>query len=293
MLCQRLSRVSRRAANGILIPTPLASAPPPFAIPDKGRGLAVPGTGRLLEPCADLAGSAWVVSIDGAAFENALDGFSHVQPTAAQRRVEGHDAVFAQPDHHVGAFVTHEVVPDQQHAKWRQGIRQGEAFRQPHLPGPPCRACCFFIDRAGGGGQRGQDRLQFFLEPAMKNGIGASDSRSDAHLTARRVEQRQDFARPAPNVFVRLRGGLAFWRPPMPGMRQRLEGTGLVLTPDLQAQGRTEGIRPLDQPLFTSASGSFTMAMPLLRLRATTPVSHQVLFFCQARPEAWSARPIV
>ena len=90
-----------------------------------------------------------------------------------------------------------------------------------------------------------------------------------------------------------LRGGLALWPPAMPWMRHRLERTGLVLTPDLQAQGGAKSICLLYQPLFTAASGSVTMAVPCLRLRATTPVSHQVRFFCQARPEAWSARPIV
>ena len=159
----------------MLIAIPFTPAPPPFAIPDKGRGVPVPGTGRLLEPGADLTGRAWVVSIEGAAFEDALDGFSHVQPTAAGRGVEGHDAVLAQPDHHAGAFVTREIVPDQQHAKRRQGVRQGEAFRQSRLPDPPRGACRFFIDWIDGGGWRGHDRRQFLPEPAMKDGIGASN----------------------------------------------------------------------------------------------------------------------
>ena len=122
----------------MLIAIPFTPAPPPFAIPDKRRGLAVPGLSRLLEPGADLSGSARMLSIKGAAFEDALNGFSHVQPAAAERCVEGHDAVLAQPDHHLRAFVTGEIVPHQQRAKRRQEIRQGEAFRQSLLPDPPC-----------------------------------------------------------------------------------------------------------------------------------------------------------
>ena len=90
---------------------------------------------------------------------------------------------------------------------------------------------------------------------------------------------------------MRLCGGLSFWPPTMPRLWHGLERPGLILTPDIQTQGRAESICPFDQPLFTPASGSVTIAVPCLRLRATTPVSHQVRLFCQVRPEAWSARP--
>ena len=120
----------------------------------------------------------------------------------------------------------------------------------------------------------------------MQNRIGATGGGPDAYPPGRGMEQGQDLARAAPDVFMRSRGGLTSWPPSMARMRHRLERTGLVLAPDLQAQGRAEGIRPLDQPLFTSVSGSVTIAVPCLRLRATTPVSHQVRFFCQVRPEA-------
>ena len=77
----------------MVIAAPPSPALSSFAIPDKRRGLAVPGLGRLLEPGADLSGTAWMLSIKGAAFEDALNGLSHVQPAAAERCVEGHDAV--------------------------------------------------------------------------------------------------------------------------------------------------------------------------------------------------------
>lgn len=107
------------------------------------------------------------------------------------------------------------------------------------------------------------------------------------------MEQRQDLARATPDVFMRSRNGPAFRRPALSRMRHRLERTRLVLAPDLQAQGGAESVGLFDQPLFTAASGSVTIAVPCLRLRATTPVSHQVRFFCQLRPDAWRVRPIV
>ena len=107
----------------MLIPASLTPALPPFAIPDKRRGMPVPGLGRLFEPGADLRGSAWVLSIECTPFKDTLDGLGHVQPTATERRVEWHDPMLAQPDYHLGALVAGEIVPHQQHAKRWQGIR--------------------------------------------------------------------------------------------------------------------------------------------------------------------------
>jgi hypothetical protein len=58
--------MSRRTANGIWIPVSLTPALPALAIPDKRRGFAVPGLGYLLEPCADLSGSSWLLSFERA-----------------------------------------------------------------------------------------------------------------------------------------------------------------------------------------------------------------------------------
>src|ERR1700760_1463541 len=108
------------------------------------------------------------------------------------------------------------------------------------------------------------------------------------------MEQGQDLGRAAADVFVRLRGGLAGWSPTAARMRPSLERTGLVRAPHRQAKASALRASPLDQPLFTAASGSVTLTWPpCLRLRTTTPVSHQVRLFCQPKPAACRMRPIV
>src|ERR1700756_5224065 len=93
-----------RAADSIGVTGPPAPSLTALAVPDKGCGLAVPGLGGLLEPSADLGGRLGMLTRQGPALEDALDGLGHVQPTAAKRRIEQHDAVLAQPQHHVCAL---------------------------------------------------------------------------------------------------------------------------------------------------------------------------------------------
>src|SRR5215210_5562811 len=90
-------------------------APPllALAVPGEGRGLLVPGARCLREPGADRGGAVRMLTVAGATLEDALDGRGHVQPAAAERRVERHDAVSTQPGHHLGGLVTGEMVPHQ------------------------------------------------------------------------------------------------------------------------------------------------------------------------------------
>src|SRR3982750_1311939 len=101
--------MSARAAEGVCIAALLSPPLVTLAIPQEGRGLPVPGLRRLLEPGADLRRALRVLAVERAPLEDALDGLGHVQPAAAERRVERHDAVPAQPDHHLGALVAGEV----------------------------------------------------------------------------------------------------------------------------------------------------------------------------------------
>src|SRR5881275_1472137 len=111
---ERLRRTRCRAADSIGVTALLAPSLAALAVPDKRCGLAVPGLGSLLEPGADLSGRLRMLAPQGPALEDALDGLGHVQPTAAERRIERHDAVLAQPQHHVCAFMTGQIVPHQQ-----------------------------------------------------------------------------------------------------------------------------------------------------------------------------------
>src|SRR5436190_2768411 len=89
------------------------------------------------------------------------------------------------------------------------------------------------------------------------------------------MEQGQDLGRAAADVFVRLGGRVLARLPGYAGMRHGLKRPRLVLAPDREPQLGATHVGSLDQPLFTAASGSLTRTTPCLRVRITTPVSHQ------------------
>ena len=143
-----------------------------------------------------------------------------------------------------------EVVPDEEHAQRWQRVGQGEAFRQAVLPSLPRAAGHRRISQRGGRRQRRQDHLQPLLEPAMQDRVGAAADRLEVHLAAGGMEQGQDLAGAAPDILVRPGRGAASRPPAAARLRHGLEGTGLVLAPDRQAEGGAERVGPLDQPLF-------------------------------------------
>src|SRR3954467_3139665 len=104
------------------------------------------------------------------------------------------------------------------------------------------------------------------------------------------MEQGQDLSRAAPDVFVRLLGRVFARLPRHAGMRHGLKRPRLVLTPDREPKLRAQRVGLLDQLFLAIASGSLTRTTPCLRLRLTTPVSHQVRLVCPLRPAAWSGR---
>jgi len=286
--------MSTRTAESVSIAGPLSPSLPALAVPGERRGLPVPGLRSLLEPGADLGRVLRMLTVERAALEDALDGLGHVQPAAAKRGVERHDAVLAEPDHHLGTLVAGEVVPHEQHAQGWQVSGQGEAFRQAGLPGVPRGTGRGRIGQRSRSWLRRQDHLQLRPEPAMQHRVGAAADRLEVHLARRRMEQGQDLAGAAPDILVRLGCGVALRPPAAARLRHRLERASLVLAPDRQAERGAERVGPLDQPLFAAASGSVTVTRPAcLRLRTTTPVSHQLRLFCQLYPAACRARPIV
>ena len=114
------------------------------------------------------------------------------------------------------------------------------------------------------------------------------------HLSGGGMEQGQDLGRAAADIFVRLRGGLAVRPPTAARMRHGLERTGLVLAPDRQAKARRLACRPArSAPFYRRIRIGDADQAPCLRLRITTPVSHQVRLFCQPKPAACKVRPIV
>src|SRR3954454_21066940 len=107
------------------------------------------------------------------------------------------------------------------------------------------------------------------------------------------MEQGEDLGGAAADVFVRLRRRSPSRLPRHTRMRHRLERAGLVLAPDREPKLRSQRGGLLNQLFLAIASGSLTRTTPCLRVRITTPVSHQVRLFCQLRPPACKVRQIV
>src|SRR3954468_18335270 len=97
-----------RLANGLSPPLPA------FAVPHKRGWLRIPGPRGLLKPAPDLVWAVWVLPVQRAALEHALDRLGHVQPAAAHGRVERHDPMRAQPQHQLGCLVAGQIVPHQE-----------------------------------------------------------------------------------------------------------------------------------------------------------------------------------
>src|SRR6266566_3273686 len=69
--------------------TSALESPPPLAIPHKGRWLLVPACHRLLQPVDHLLSALGMLAGEGAPHNGALQRLGHVEPRAANRRVEG------------------------------------------------------------------------------------------------------------------------------------------------------------------------------------------------------------
>src|SRR3954453_6510775 len=107
------------------------------------------------------------------------------------------------------------------------------------------------------------------------------------------MKQGQDLGWAAADVFVRLLCRSPSWLPRHAGLWQGLERPRLVLTPNGQPQLGAPCVGLLDQLFLAVVSGSLTRTTPCLRVRITTPVSHQVRLFCRLRPPACKGRQIV
>ena len=64
-----------------------------LAVPDERSGGGVPARDRVVEPGDQVVLGLGLLSVEGAADDDPLDGLGHVQPGAADRRVERHHAV--------------------------------------------------------------------------------------------------------------------------------------------------------------------------------------------------------
>ena len=222
-----------------------------LAAPLEGGGVGVPAARGRFEPVDDVVWGRRGLAGEGAADEDALDRLGHVQPGAAEWGVERHDAVFNQPQHERGGLVAAEIVPDQEHPQGRQAIGQRELDREPVLPvlpgGPAPRfGLGWWLWR------RRRECRQFGRQPGVQHRVGGAGDTLDPNPPGRRVEQGQQLGRAVTDVLVRVAGRAGRRAPVGPGLGDRLVRPGLILGPDRQLG---LGVRPLDQPLFTVASG--------------------------------------
>src|SRR3954452_10567543 len=103
-----------------------------LAVPDERGGVGVPARDRVVEPGDQVVLGLGMLAVEGAADDDPLDGLGHVQPGAADRGVERHDPVLEEPAEDGPTQVAGQVVPDQEHAEWWQGL--GRLMTEPSFP---------------------------------------------------------------------------------------------------------------------------------------------------------------
>src|SRR3954447_21519781 len=131
-----------------------------LAVPDERRGVGVPAGGRVVEPGDQAVLGPRLLSVEGAADDDPLDGLGHVQPGAADRRVERHDAMLEEPADDGRAQVAGQVIPDQEQSERWQGL--GRLMTEPGFPPRQRRA---LVLSGGAGWQRREHLGQLGLEP--------------------------------------------------------------------------------------------------------------------------------
>jgi len=250
-----------------------------LAGPLERGGIGIPAAGGRFEPGDEVVWRGRCVAGQRPADEDGLDRLGHVQPGAAQRGVQRHDAVLHQPQDQARGLVAGQVVEDQQQAQGRQAVGQGEGDGEPGLPAFPGRTTLGLgLDRRLR--QRREDRRQFGLQPGVQHRVGGARHPLDADRPGRWVEQGQQLGGAVAEGLVG-RAGRAGRRPPVCSrLGDRLVRPGLILGPDRQLG---LGIRVLDQPPFAVASGAWTSTSPTLRRRFASPVWHHDRSRCPLR----------
>src|SRR5215204_2332475 len=121
----RRNRLKYDRLGGEVGPAPSAgplSALVALAVPGERGRVGIPAGDGVVEPGDELILGLWVVALEGAADDDPLDRLGQVQPGAADRGIEWHDAVLEQPADDRPAQVAGQVVPDQEESERRQRI---------------------------------------------------------------------------------------------------------------------------------------------------------------------------
>src|SRR5579859_3726655 len=108
-----------------------------FASPFEWSRVGIPRTSGGLQPVDDLLWVGRRLTGQSSLGDDPLDGLGHVQPGAAERCVQRHDAMLEQPHDEARGEVSFEVVHDQQEAQWWQLVAQRRLVGQTRLPALP------------------------------------------------------------------------------------------------------------------------------------------------------------
>src|SRR5688572_25395515 len=115
------------AAEGMVVPLTAALATEvALAGPLEWGGVGVPTARGGFEPVGDVVRGGGGLAGERTADEDALDRLGHVQPGAAERGVQRHDAVLDEPEHQTRGLVAAQVVEDQEQAEGWQAFGQRE-----------------------------------------------------------------------------------------------------------------------------------------------------------------------
>ena len=206
-----------------------------------------------------------------------LTRLGHVQPRAAQRRVQRHHAVTEQPQHQCWRQMPFEVVPHQQQAQLRQESRQGDAILQPMLPRFPGGMVACGIRHRRRRWQLIENLCQFLLQPRMQYRIGRCGNAPGAQLAAVRAKQGQQFGRAVAHIFMGLAPGLALAQPSFARawVGSDTDPPHLASIPP-GPTARPRGKHAQSDFFLASLSGSVTFTVPARRFRTARPVSHQL-----------------
>src|SRR5215213_6675138 len=229
----RRNRLKYDRLGGEVGPAPSAgplSALVALAVPGERCRVGIPAGDGVVEPGDELILGLRVVALEGAADDDPLDGLGQVQPGAADRGVQRHDAVPEQPADDRPTQMPGQVVPDQDESERRQRIAGFVAE-----PGGPPGERRALVLGFGDGWEGSEHGGQLLLEPGMEHGIGRVRYPLGADLAGGRSEQRQQLGGPAAHVLVGQAGRLADRRPSGPRVGDRLVGPGLVLAPERDA----------------------------------------------------------
>ncbi len=243
-----------------------------LATPLEAGGCGIPAGDGVIQPGDQVLLTLGMLAGEGATANDALQRLGHVEPGAAEWRVQRHDAMLEQPVDDRPTEVAGEIVPNEDGAQG--GQRRDRRMPQPGLPlGERGTVRFRRLDYR----QASQDLLQFRHEPGVQDGVRAAGHRLGAQGAGGRTEQGEQLRGPTPDILMRLTRRLGLGLPGGAGLGDRLVGTGFILAEDRDPPTFRLAVRLLDQPLFCSVSGSTTVTEPLLRCRTAVPVGHQVL----------------